>query len=113
MIVKTVAAQPTTNKLVAAPHLTTSPLKGISDHLNELPLDACVELTRWLLTSISYLPTGVARPRAVLKTVVLFVAEYGFMGGLPTNASCIKLEQPLDSTFTINCISIHFPPILA
>jgi hypothetical protein len=36
-----------------------------------------VELTHRLLTSICSLPTGVARPRAVLQTVILFVAEYG------------------------------------
>jgi hypothetical protein len=41
------------------------------------PIQACVELTRRLLTSISSRPTGAARPRAVLKTVILFVAEYG------------------------------------
>jgi hypothetical protein len=34
-------------------------------------------VTRRLLTSISSLPTRAARPRAVLKTVILFVAEYG------------------------------------
>jgi len=47
------------------------------DLLDHLPLHACVELTRWLLTSISSLPTGEARPCAVLKTVILFIAEYG------------------------------------
>jgi hypothetical protein len=62
--------------LVANPHPTYSPLECISGLLDNLHLEACVELTRWLLTSIS-LPTGVARPRAVLKTVILFVAEYG------------------------------------
>jgi hypothetical protein len=35
-----------------------------------------VQLNRRLLTSISFLPTWVARPRAVLKTIILFVAEY-------------------------------------
>jgi len=54
-----------------------SPLDDISDLLDRLPLQACVELTRQLLTSISSLPTGTARPRAVLKTVILFMAEYG------------------------------------
>jgi hypothetical protein len=56
---------------------STSPLEEISDLLDYLPIHACVELTRRLLTSISSLPTGAARPRAVLKTVILFVAEYG------------------------------------
>jgi hypothetical protein len=63
--------------LVANPHPTNSPLEGTSDLLDNLPLEACVELTRRLLTSISSLPTGVARRRDVLKTVILFVAEYG------------------------------------
>ena len=53
------------------------PFEGISDLLDNLPLEACVELTRRVLTSISSLPKGAARPRAVLKTVILFVAEYG------------------------------------
>jgi hypothetical protein len=52
-----------------------SPLEESSDLLNHLPIQACVELTRRLLTSTSSLPTGAARPRAVLKTVILFVAE--------------------------------------
>jgi hypothetical protein len=49
-------------QLVANPHPTTSPLKGISD-LDNLPLEACVELTRQLLTSISSLPKGAGRPQ--------------------------------------------------
>jgi len=55
----------------------TNSLEEISDLLDRLPLQACVELTRRLLTSISSLPTGSACPRAVLKTVIPFVAEYG------------------------------------
>ena len=54
----------------------TSPLEDISD-LDRLPIQACVELTLRLLTTMSSLPTGAGRPRAVLKTVILFVAEYG------------------------------------
>jgi len=71
--VKTAATKPTTPVLV----VLTNPLEEISDLLDRLPLQACVELTRRLLTSISSLPTGTARQRAVLKTVTLFVAEYG------------------------------------
>ena len=52
-------------------------LEGISDLLDNLPLEACVEVTRRLLTSISSLPTGVAHLRADLKTVILFLVEYG------------------------------------
>jgi hypothetical protein len=69
-------AQPST-ELVGNPHPTPSPLEDISDLLDQLPFDACVELTRRLLTSISSLPSGAARERAVLKTVIFFVAEYG------------------------------------
>ena len=71
--VKTAATKPTTLVLV----VPTKPLEKISDLLDRLPLQACVELARRLLTSISLLPTGTARPRAILKTVILFVAEYG------------------------------------
>jgi len=53
-----------------------SPIE-ISDLLDKLPLNACVDLTRRLLTSIPILPSGPARTWAVLKTVILFVAEYG------------------------------------
>jgi hypothetical protein len=75
--VKTAAAKHTARNLVVPNPSSTSPLEEISDLLDHLPLHACVELTRRLLTSISSLPTGAARPRAVLKTVILFVAEYG------------------------------------
>jgi hypothetical protein len=76
-VTKAVAAQPSSTKLVVTPHPTSSPLKGISDLLDQLPIEACVELTCRLLTSISSLPLGVARLRAVLRTIILFVAEYG------------------------------------
>jgi len=75
--VKTAAAKHTTPSLVVPTHNPTNPLEDILDLLDHLPLHACVELTRRLLTSISSLPTGAASPRAVLKTVILFVAEYG------------------------------------
>jgi hypothetical protein len=75
--VKTVAAKPTTPNLVVPNQRSTSPLKEISDLLDHLPIHACVELACQLLTSISSLPTGAAHPLAVLKTVILFVAEYG------------------------------------
>ena len=75
--VKTAATKPTTPELVVPTQTSNSPLEDISDLLDHLPIQACVELTRRLLTSISSLPTGAACPRAVLKTVILFVAEYG------------------------------------
>ena len=75
--VKTAAAKPTSPNLVVPTQTSSSPLEEISDLLDRLPLQACVELTRRLLTSISSLPTGAAHPRAVLTIVILFVAEYG------------------------------------
>jgi hypothetical protein len=75
--VKTAAAKPTTPKLAVPNQSSTSPLEENSDLLDHLPIHACVELTCRLLTSMSALPTGAGRPRDVLKTVILFVAEYG------------------------------------
>jgi hypothetical protein len=75
--VKTAAAKTTPPNLVVPTQNSTSPLEEISDLLDDLPLPACVELTRLLLASISSLPTGAARPRGALKAVILFVAEYG------------------------------------
>jgi hypothetical protein len=75
--VKTAAAKHTTHDLVVPTQNSTSPHEDISDLIDSLPIQACVELTRRLLTSISSLPTGAARPRAVMKTVIIFVAEYG------------------------------------
>jgi hypothetical protein len=72
-----VAAKPTTPKVVIPTQPSSSPLEDISDLLDRLPIQAYVELPRRFLTSNSSLPTGAARPRAVLKTVILFVAEYG------------------------------------
>jgi len=75
--VKTTASTHTTPKLVVPTQSPTSPLEEISDLLNHLPHHAYVELTCRLFTSISSLPTGAACPCAVLKNVILFVAEYG------------------------------------
>jgi len=75
--VNTAETKPTTTVLVVPNQSPTNPLEKISDFLDRLPLQACVELTRRLLTSFSSLPSRAARPRAVLKTVILFVAEYG------------------------------------
>jgi hypothetical protein len=72
---KTTTAKPTLN-LVLPTQSTTSPLEEISD-LEHLPLQACVDLTHRLLTSIFSPPTGADSTRNVLKTVILFVAEYG------------------------------------
>jgi len=75
--VKMAAAKLTTPNLVVPTQSPTSTLEEISDLIDHLPLQACVEQTRRLLTSISSLFTGTARPRAVLKPAILFVAEYG------------------------------------
>jgi hypothetical protein len=72
-----VAAKSQTNKLVVTPQRSASFLEDISDLLDNLPLQAFVELTRRLLTSIPYQPPGAARPRAFLNTVIFIVAEYG------------------------------------
>jgi len=54
-----------------------SPLEGIADLLDILPTtEACVELTHRLLTMAPTLPAGESRPKAILKTVILFIAEY-------------------------------------
>ena len=47
-----------------------SPIEEISDLLNNLPLNARVELTRRFLTSVLTLPSGPAPSRAVLKIFV-------------------------------------------
>jgi hypothetical protein len=74
--VKITAAKSTPLNLVVPTQNSTSPLEEISELLDNLPLPACVELTRRLLASFSSLPIGAARPRAVLKTVTIYVAEY-------------------------------------
>jgi len=74
--VKTVAVKPTTPTLIVPTQTSTSPLEEIFDLLDQLPLQACVELIRRLLTSIASLPTSAAHSRVVL-TILLFVAEYG------------------------------------
>jgi hypothetical protein len=56
--VKTAATKTTTPVLVVPTQSPANPLEGISDLLDHLPLQACVELSRRLLTSISSLPTG-------------------------------------------------------
>jgi hypothetical protein len=75
--VKTVASKFQTNDLVATPQRPASVFEDISDLLDILTLQACVELTRRLLTSVPTLPPGAASPHAVLIPVILFVAEYG------------------------------------
>jgi hypothetical protein len=59
------------------PNHSQSPFEGITDLFDNLPTSACVELTRRLLSTASSPPTGDARPRAVLKTVIIFLPENG------------------------------------
>jgi hypothetical protein len=63
--------------MVVPAKLPPSTLEEITDVLDHLHLQAFVELTRRLLTSIFSLPSGAAHPRAILKTVILFEAIYG------------------------------------
>ena len=70
--------KPTTSQqLVPSSAANPSHLEEILDLLDTLPMDACVELTRRLRTTVPSLPSGPARSRAFLKIVVLFVVEYG------------------------------------
>jgi hypothetical protein len=53
-----------------------SPIERIADLFDKLPTQACFVLTRSLHTTDSSLQTGTALQSDVLKTVILFVAEY-------------------------------------
>jgi hypothetical protein len=66
-----------TTKPIPPPHSVKLPEEQTSDLLDTLPLGAYVELTRRLHTAAPNLPSGVACSQAVLKIVVVFVAEYG------------------------------------
>jgi hypothetical protein len=74
---KPAADKTTPPNLVVPTQTSTSPLEDISDLLEHLPHPECVELTRRILASISSIPPGTARTRAVLKTVIIFATEYG------------------------------------
>jgi len=69
-------SQPKTNELVVPPQPDQSP-NEISELLDRLALNVYVQLTRKILISFPTLPSGLARSQAVIKTVVLLVAEYG------------------------------------
>jgi hypothetical protein len=75
-IVKTAAAKHTTPELVVPNQKLTTSLEEITDFLDLIPIPACVLLTRRFVTYFSFLPAVVSRPRADLKTDILFVAEY-------------------------------------
>jgi hypothetical protein len=62
-------------QLVHPPTVNPSPVE-YSYLLNNLLMIACVELTLRLLTAIPSVPTGPARSRAFLTTVIVIVAEY-------------------------------------
>jgi hypothetical protein len=72
------AAKPTlSEQLVTPPAVNPSAIEEISDLLDSLPMDACAVLTRRLLSTVPSHPSGLARSWGVLKTVFVFVAEYG------------------------------------
>ena len=75
--VKTAAAKTSPPNLVIPTQSSTSPLEEILDLVDHLSLPSCAELTRRIIASIPSLPKGAARSRAVLKIVILFVAEDG------------------------------------
>ena len=64
-------------RLVPSPKPNLSSLGGNSDFLDALPIDACVEMVRRILTGVPSLPSGPACSRVILNIVVVFVAEYG------------------------------------
>jgi hypothetical protein len=66
---------PNPTKPTPRPQSVKSPVEEISDLLDTLPLGACVELTRRLLTAAPNLPSGAARSRAVLKILVHFCSR--------------------------------------
>ena len=59
-------SQPKTNELVVQPQPNQSPINEISDLLNNLTLNVCVELTHKILMSLPTLPSGLGRSRAVI-----------------------------------------------
>jgi hypothetical protein len=73
--VKPAAAKPKTLNLVAPEPTPTSPLEDIDPLLAHFPFDECMELTR-RLASVASLPRGIARAPAILKTVIIFLAEH-------------------------------------
>ena len=74
--VKTAVAKPTTPDLVI-PTRSSTTLLGENSDLESVPNQARVALTLRVLTYNPSLPTEAARPPDVLKTLILFVAEYG------------------------------------
>jgi hypothetical protein len=54
-----------------------SPLEGIVDRVENLPAEVRKELTRHHLSTTSSLWAAEARPRGVLRTVILSLSEYG------------------------------------
>ena len=113
--VKTVAAKPTKLDLEFPNQNSTSIRKEISDLLDRLPLPERVEQTRSFLLFISSLLNGAVHLRAVLKTVILFVAEYSSKPlegrnrvelcesppGMPRQSAAERLNWSILSTITV------------
>ena len=70
---KSSAEEPKLSKLVSA-QLNQSTIE-ITDLLDNITLEPCVELTHRLFACFRTLPPEAARSQGVLKAVVLFVAE--------------------------------------
>ena len=73
----TKSSQRKPKELVVPPQPNKSLTEEISDLLDNLLINTCVVLTRRILTSVPTLSSGPARWQSVLKTVILFVTEYG------------------------------------
>ena len=71
--------QPKPKELMVPFQPNESFIEEISDLLANLPLNTSVELTCRILTSVPILSFAAVHSWAVLKTVILFVAEYGSM----------------------------------
>lgn len=76
-IYQSAAKEPTPINLVLNTKTNQLPIEEIYHMLDNVLVEACVELTRRLLAALLTLPTGVARSRSNLQTVVLFIVEYG------------------------------------
>jgi len=76
MSVKTVAPQKTTTNLLIPNQSSIIPQEKTSGLFDHPKIQACVELNRQFLKSISALLTWASLPRAVLKIVILFTAAY-------------------------------------
>jgi outer membrane biosynthesis protein TonB len=71
------ATKPTQAKVAKPTQPEPSPLEEISDLLDTLTTEQSLQLSRKVLAAFHSLPTGANRWKAVLRVIILFVAEYG------------------------------------